>query len=80
MNPNLRELRRAVSELGGKILSQRSSGKHFLVELETKSRKKLRMTISKGPMRQGHIQFWVRQKFTRAERNGNHHSRKGIVK
>jgi hypothetical protein len=71
MNPNLRELRRVVRELGGKYVSNRTSGKHFLVIVETPEGKRLRLTLRKGPMREGHIGFWVRQKFARSVRDQN---------
>jgi hypothetical protein len=66
VNPNVRDLQRAVLELGGEIVSSRASGKHYLVAVRTKEGKLIRVALSKGPMRQGHVRFWIRQKFRRA--------------
>jgi len=70
-NPNFRALRIAVRDLGGEVVSGRVSGKHFLVVVKTPKGKTIRFSLSKGPMRQGHVLFWLRQKFKRADRNGN---------
>jgi hypothetical protein len=75
-NPNFRELRMAVLELGGEVISGRVAGKHFLVTVKTSKGNTIRFTLSKGPMRQGHILFWMRQKFNRADRDG--HSRSDV--
>jgi len=75
-NPNMRELRSAAQELGGEIVSSRTSGKHYLVTVRTPKGNEVRVTLSKGPMRQGHILFWMRQKFNKADRNHRSYKRK----
>jgi hypothetical protein len=70
MNPNLRDLRRAVRDLGGEVVSNRTAGKHYLVTVKTPTGKTMRITLSKSPMRDGHVRFWIRQKFQRAEQKG----------
>lgn len=68
MNPNLRELRRAVRELGGEIVGSRAAAKHYLVTIRTADRHTIHVTLSKSPMRNGHVRFWIRKKFERAKR------------
>jgi len=68
-NPNLRELIRVVKELGGEITGTKNSAKHLLVDLKTARGKTIRMTLSKSPMRAGHVEFWIRAKFQKANRN-----------
>jgi hypothetical protein len=68
MNPNLKDLRRAVRELGGEIVSSRAAGKHWLVTIRTADGTIIRTTLSKSPMRNGYVRFWIRQKFQRARR------------
>jgi hypothetical protein len=79
-NPNLKPLREAVKELGGEVVGSRTSGKHFLVTVKTKKGNVVRVTLSKGPMRQGHVLFWLRQKFRTADRNGNYRGNKRRIK
>jgi hypothetical protein len=67
-NPNMRALRLAVRELDGEIVSSRSTGKHWLVIIKTAEGKIIRATLSKSPMRDGHVRFWIRQKFQRSKR------------
>ena len=67
MNSNLRDLRRAVRELGGKTLGTKTGAKHYLVSIETPDGRIIRVSLSKAPMRDGHVRFWLRQKFKRAK-------------
>jgi hypothetical protein len=70
MNPNYRALQQAVRELGGTILSSRTAGKHFLVSVRTPQGRTIRVTLSKAPMRDGYVRFWIRQKFQRSKQKG----------
>ena len=67
-NSNYLHLRRIAKELGVKVTGYRSAGKHFLVYLTTRSGKEITMTLSKAPMREGHVEFWVKREVRRAER------------
>jgi hypothetical protein len=69
-NPNMKALRAAVRELGGKTIGSKTGAKHYLVSIETPDGKIIRVALSKSPMRDGHVRFWIRQKFQRAKQKG----------
>ena len=78
LNPNLLALRQAVRDLGGEIIRTKHGGKHFLVYVRTKKGNEVRLSLSKSPMRQGHIAFWARDHMNRRDRKDKANGKKSV--